>query len=292
MKKYTLALLLVSPTTQVWADSVNNSFSTSISNIVDLSAKDLRERFKLKAEVFVTDSNGKLLKQDNVLSYWKFGKTGDLIANWNYSSTDAKFNVRLIWKLAADATINYEIEQFDSMKRKEGTREVILGKSLKKDKGVLKNFSNIVWVAQELKNKKVILRLTPELDENDSFISMQEFPLSLNNAIIYDNKGQVWGREIDIESRYIGITTHRGRVALSFFPFKGAKEIGIVRGSQIVIEAPKDDKIYIQTNTPILNSKKSAKIYGFVDYKKRTDRIHSVQSSSSGEEKEFLSRLD
>lgn len=79
---------------------------------------------------------------------------------------------------------------------------------------------------------------------------------------------------------------------MSYAPFKGAKEIGFVKGSELTINVSRDLKIFVRSEAPILTTNKPAKIYGFVNKQKKSDRVNSVYSSTSSEEKEFLEHID
>lgn len=275
------------------AQSMNNDFGRSDAKGEHISAQDLRSRFELYGKVYVTDAKGKLLFQGNEERMWKFGKSGDLVSNWSYQEPNIKdIAIRHTWTILDDGTIMAHIQQFESMKRKEQSREVETGKLIREEKIEVKDFAPINWIVRADSKSRVVVRLLPELGEKADYIQIESLPVSLNNPVVFDSKGRLWAQHDGLEGRYISMKTHLGQFAISYFPFKGAKEVGFVNGSEVTINMNGDHKLYIRSDKPILTTNKPAKIYGIVDESKKSERTNSIYASSSSKEKEFLENLD
>lgn len=275
------------------AQSTSNDFGRSDSKEEALTAKDIRTQFELGGKIFVTDGKGKLLYQGNEVRMWKFGTTGDLVSNWSFQSPGIKdVAIKHTWTLSDDGKLIAHIQQFDSMKRKGKGREVETGKLIREEKIEVKDFAPINWVAYADQKERVIVRLTPDLGDKADFIQIDTLPMTLNNPVVFDSKGRLWAQGRDLEGRYLAMKTHLGQFAISYVPFKGAKEIGYVRGSEMTINAGKDLKLFVRSEAPILTTSKPAKIYGFVNEGKKSERVNSVYSSASSGEKEFLENIE
>lgn len=278
---------------QAYAQSMSNDFGRSDSKEEVLSAKELRGRFELRGKVYVTDSKGQLLYQGNEERLWKFGSTGDLVSNWSYQAPNIKnIAIKHTWTISDDGKLTAYVQQFESMKRKEKSHEVETGKLVREEKIEIKDFAPITWVVHSDSKQRVVVRLLPELGEKIDFIQVDKLPITINNPVVFDSKGRMWAQSHSLEGRYISMKTHLGQLSVSYFPFKGAKEIGYVKGSEMTINADKDLKLYVRSDLPILTTSKPAKIYGIVDQSKKSERSNSVYSSSSSQEKEFLESIE
>jgi hypothetical protein len=118
------------------------------------------------------------------------------------------------------------------MKRKGNSREVEYSKKIKEESFDLSNFSSLNWLVQEDKEKKIFVRLTPRMIEEEESLKLSNLPLSLRDPVIFDNNGKLWGNTQSLEGQYLSIKTHAGKIALSFSPFKGSEEIGIASGKK------------------------------------------------------------
>ena len=272
MNKIITALMMLVIALNVNAQSMNNDFSNSDSKEEVLSANDLRSRFELIGKVFVTDAKGQLMYQGNETRMWKFGSTGDLVSNWSYKAPGIyEIAIKHTWTINSDGKLIAHIQQFESMKRKEKSREVATGKIIRDENIEVKDFAPINWVAYSDSKQKVIVRFSPELGNKIDYIEVETLPMTINNPVVFDSIGRLWaqlGRSL--EGRYISMKTHLGQFSVSYVKFRGAKEIGYVKGSEMVINAEKDLKLYIRSDSPILATSKPAKIYGIVDQNKKS----------------------
>ncbi|MBY0386349.1 hypothetical protein K2X05_14430, partial [bacterium] len=171
--------------------------------------------------------------------------------------------------------------------------EVNLGKLLKEEKKELKDFSAVTWEAFADSKQKIIIRFTPEIASAIEFTTISALPISLENLVLFDNKGQLWAQgSRTSEGRYIGLRTHMGQIAISFSPFKGAKELGFVQGNQITLNIGDDQSVFLRSTRPILSIDKATKIYGIYDKNKKTKKVSSVYSFNSQEESIFQEQLN
>lgn len=275
------------------AASNSNDFSESRSEITHLTAKQLRERFVLEGEIFVSNADGVLLYKASESRMWRFGKTGDLTSNWSYKSNNIPYvGLRHEWSIGKDGAITASLKQYDKISRVPRNRDVTFGKLLQKKDITVKNFEPVTVVLHKDSKQTVVARLTPRLDEVERLVDVKGLPISLRSPVVYDSKGQVWAQGLDLEGRFVAMTTHKGRFAVSFEPFDGAKEIGSVSGNEIKINHKKDLTLFVRSEAPIITTQQPAKLYGRVDLDKRTHKINSVGSSSSGDEENFLKHLD
>lgn len=160
-----------------------------------MTAKDIPNRFELNGKIFVTDGKGKLLYQGNEVRLLKFGTTGDLVSNWFSQSPVIKdIAIKHTMTLSDDGKLMTHIQQFDCMKRRGETREIETGKLIREEKIEVKDFAPVSWVAYSDSKERVIVRLTPDLGDKTDFIQIDTLPLTLNNPVVFDSKGRLWGQ--------------------------------------------------------------------------------------------------
>jgi len=285
-----LSLLLVSI---CQAQSENTSIGRTDRRFEAISAADLRERFVLNEEIFVTDKDGRLLDQSHEQRTWKFGKKGDLVANWSFQSPDIKeLALGQTWSIADDGKITAHIQQFSSLKRGQKEGQVILGQLLREEKIEVKDFAPINWLAYADDKQRVTVRLTPHLAEKKELLQIDGLPITLENLLIYDNQGKVWAQGGSVDGRFITLKTHMGWLALSYSKFSGASELGTAANDEIILHPNSSLTIYVRSQNPVLIGKTPAKVYGLIDLNKKSDRTGSLSMSSSNEEKHFVKSMD
>ena len=284
--------MLIMTAIKTQAQSKNNDFGVTDSKKSILTSEEIRNQFQLNGKVFITDGNGKLLYQGKELRIWEFGSKGDLVSNWSFKSPGIQaIAMTHTWTIKNDGKIFAHIKQYDSMERGKDRSEVITGKLLREEVIEVKDFQPINWIAFADSNQRVIVRLTPNLIEKSDYIKADAFPISLKNPVAFDSKGQFWAQAPSLEGRYVSMKTHLGQFAISYVPFKNAKEIGFVDGSQMTINVNKNLKLFVRSEAPIITTNRPVRIYGVVDQKKKSERVNSVYSSASSEEKEFTKEL-
>jgi hypothetical protein len=291
MRNLLILLIVMTATT---ANAQSNDFSDLTKKMPAITTDFLQRNFELVGEVFVTDANGKLLSPTAETRTWKFSKKREIISNFSFQAVDLKqLAFHHEWTLQADGRITGKIKQYDSMTstpRLHQETEIKYGKLIKEEDVEIKDFNSISWVAIQDGQRRVVVRFLPRLTEDETAIDIDSVPVTLEEPVIYDKKGRVWGSTGSLEGKYVAFTTHIGRVALSFFPFKGAKLIGSARGSQIALKDLDGTEIFIRSKQAITSSGKPLNVYGWVDAKK-TEGPYSVISNSSSKEKSFLEEV-
>ena len=295
LTKIALAALLLSTSS---AHAESNDFGRTDTKLKAMTAQDLRKSFELIGEVFIVDpKNGRLLHPTAETRLWRFGKKNEIVSNFSFQSPDIKpIALAHKWEIKDDGRILGHIKQFESMeppKGASGKAEVKTGKLIKEQNVEIKDFGPVSWVAQEDGKIRVVVRFLPKLQEAHEPIQADGgMPITLRSPLVFDSKGRLWARGSNIEGKYLAMKTHLGMVALSYLPFKGAKPIGTIQGSQINLDDGSGTEVTIRSEQPILASNRPAAIYGFIDVKRKTAHPGSVGHSSSSGEKEFLDAMD
>ena len=270
----------------------SNDFGSSNTKLKDLTTTDLQKTFELVGEVFVVSPDGKLMHPTAETRIWKFSPRGEIVSNFTFEAPDLKpIALSHKWVLHDDGRMTGHIQQFESMTRTERPLKdsvVKRGQLLREQDVELKDFSPVIWVAESDAKKRVIVRFLPRLAEKSDAFEIGNYPVTLHNPVIFDNKGHLWTRGNDLEGKYVSMKTHLGRFAISYFPFQGAKPIGTAVGSRIVLDAGSGLELSIQSEQPILAAHQPLKVYGIVDLEKRSEGPKSVYSFSSNTEKGLL----
>ncbi len=293
--KYLLLLLTFTLVTFCYGQSVSNDFTRTDTVAKKIEGKEIRESLEVQGSIYHFDKSGKkIIGKENEERIWKFGREGNLLSNWKFDGVNGNFAIRHEWTINPDGSLTVHLQQFDTMKRKDGTsREIVTGKLLKEDTIQVVNLSQIQWTVLESSSEKMTVLLTPSLNLHYSeLMDVTKLPVILKDPILSDSKGRVWGNAHSVEAAYVAFTTHLGQVALSYYPFAGAKQIGYANGNTISLELDNATTLTIKSANAMIGSEKRAKIYGILDLKKKSDRLTSVGVSASSEEKEFLAHLD
>lgn len=291
MKRILVLSLLVAPLALA---NNSNSISRTESDKRPLTAEQVRDRLRLKGEVFVTDASGeKILFSAGEERDWKIGKKGTLLSNWDYEWKNVgKFSVAHEWSVSDDGKIHVAFREYESMKPKGGdSRDMVYGKLLREEKVVLKGFSPLTFSFAGQKNTLLNIRLTPTLEAEDEVLDLKGVPLMLRGASVFDDKGRLWAASVDAGSRFTAFTMLHGQIALSYEKFPGAKEFGYVEGNRVVVKAEDGTKITFNNSFPLLDTGKRALLYGFVRSDKKTDDVNSVRQSDSSRIEAFLKHL-
>jgi|GEM_PF-2239803 len=254
-----------------------------------LTQKDLRERLTIQAEVYVTSSDGSQLIHDRQESrVWSLNGKNKFESVWiSNSDVFGKFAIKQNWKLNEDNQLIATIEQFEVKKAttKDGTPT--LGKIIKDYTFYIRNFSPVDLTLNEFNNKRTIVVLTPVLHKKDKPYSINNFQLKAKKAIIADSKGKVWAQDLTFSGKYVSLKTHEGTLALSFFPFNGAKEVGVAEDGHISLSIGQKYRVNIVSSLPFTPTGNKITVYGAVNFKKRSKKIRSVHIQSSSDEKNF-----
>lgn len=290
MTKFVLIGLLAAQ----FANASSNDFSTSDSTKKPIPLQKMRYQIEIKGELLVFDKTGRrlLYKGDEGRSWW-FGDNKPIVSNWSYRQKGLPtIAIRHEWELDSDGQLAVKIKQFDSMERG-GGEEPTFGKLVKEQDFKLENFSSITWVVAQDDSKRVVAKFEPILWTSEEPSEVGRLPINSSRMTIYDNKGNLWASRLDNsdgKNVYFGATTHMGTFYISYVPFKGAKEIGLAEKNRIKLE-DNGIKLNIESAEPFLPKGTSAKVYGLFDLNRRTERINSVRSYGSDDEKNFYQHI-
>jgi hypothetical protein len=288
---FKLIIILIMLINMSFAKDKTNDFFEPITEVNQISPSELLYSFYLKGEVFILSPDGeKLLSPLPTSSEWMFnGKIGEpLESNWVVRLKNLTMAINHKWIVQEDGKILVEIKYYDDIKRKgPSSDDLNYGKLIKEEKFILKDFSPLNLEFPD-KNQKIVARLTPNLWNSDSPINIENLPLNIKNAVLYDGQGRVWAKEINIPdaAKYLGITTHLGTIRLSYQPFKNAKIIGTAKYGRIRI-SDGDTKLVLQSEEPYLAKGIKANIYGIIQKNIKTESISSVRTFTSDKEEKF-----
>lgn len=291
--KNIFALILILVGTSAWSkEEASNDFGRSDSEIKALNNNDLSYRLHISGEIFIVNSEGdKLIDIANESRNWQFSGSADkpLESNWSFQQKGLPaVALKQKWTIEKDGKISVEIEQYDQIERGKGS-EIKYGNLIKKEKLTVKNFAPIDWTIPA-DNKKLIVRLTPGIWQNNDPVDISTLPISGRNIAIFDRtNGKLWADKVtaDHPSIYFGVTTHEGSLFLSFTSFPGAKVIGEAQGVRMKIRNGRN-QIILQSETPFLPTDVRANVYGVVKSEIKSGRLNSLRSYSSDKQEEFL----
>lgn len=257
-----------------------------------LTADEVRSRLEVSGEVFILDASGKkLLGVGATKNTWRGTGKAPLESNWGNASNEyGKIYLHHVWTVKPDGTISVLIEEYA---RQEEDEKHTMKDLLKKSELTLESFAPITWKVLNNKEKNVFVRLTPSLREKRDAVDIGELPVAGRNVIVSDNKGYLWsdGDGSSFDGLFVGISTHRGTVALSFKPFEGAAAVGEAQNDQIVLVFPNDLKVKLRSDTSFVPDTVAAKVYGIYLPEKKTHHPHSTHLYTSNTADKLLDRM-
>jgi len=267
-----------------------------------MSVKSIKDRFEVHGDIFYFDrENGKLVDKGSQTRLWKSvdGSKDKLTRVESYwgtgSSQQGEIALHHLWTIREDGTIRVLIEEYGDtieVKGSDGERDYKMVNLLKKDEVDLKDFAPVHWVSVRPGAKsKVVIRLTPDLSNSEEPKPLDSIPIAATDLLITDNEGSLWADHLNIDGKYVGFTTHRGSIFLSFYPFKGAQVIGFAAGSKIELGLGNKRIVTLTSSTPFVPETVRAMIYGIHRPNQKTARLQSVRSKSSSTEERFPESL-
>jgi hypothetical protein len=254
----------------------------------------LRARFRVRGEVFVLDSSGKrLLERGGEWRDWEpRDKSGKLESRWSGESDGGPpLAIHHLWQIQDDGTIKVTIEQYAkvvSHGRDEGPEFQDL---VRREEMVLENFAPITWVVRSDKEKRMVLRFTPSIDPDEGSKALTALPISGSDITVSDDLGNVWSTHLTIEDLYFGLVTHRGTIFISYYPFKGSKELGWAKDRRMELRLTPKLAVTLHSETAFLPAGVKAKVYGVYQEGRRTAKIHSEHLMGSSREEDFLEKI-
>lgn len=293
MKISILLFVAMISSAAIAARDQSNDFSYSNSKLDKLSPEKLRYKFEIVGEVLVFDKSGtQLISQVPERRSWNFGSNQPITGNWNYKAKDLpEVAIYHEWDVNKEGQLTAKIIQYDKMSRESG--EVKNEKLLNEKTVTIENFDSINWIVEQTDQRRVVAKFSPRLWSSAESQNLGAVAINGRDITIYDNKGDLWASDIDNtdgDNVYFGVTTHRGSVFLSYLPFKGSKEIGTANSKGIKLQDG-NLKLKIKNIDPFLPSGVTAKVYGYTDLSRRTDKPFSVRSYGSNKEENFLKHI-
>lgn len=254
-----------------------------------LTAKEIRSRLEIKGDVFIVDNSGKRLEfAPSHGSIWtsNSGK-GVIESNWGSTWKFGHVYLHHVWTVNPDATISVVIEEYGRE-----DENGIFSDLLKKSELTVENFAPITWKVLNGSHKGLIVRLTPDLKEVVAPKVVADLPVAARKITISDNRGYLWTEGGDFNDPYVGITTHRGTLALSYKPFKGAQEIGQALDNEIRLDLPDGLKVKIRSDSAFVPPTVAAKVYGIFLPDVQASGPRSTHTFTSSTEDSFLKHLE
>ena len=291
MKMKILIILILTLTTSCsFADSTSNDFGTHSGEVKKLSIKELRKQLEITGHVYLLNEDGDILySEGREEREWKFGRTGDIISHWSFSSDAIELiALKHVWSIDKKGRIQVHIQQYSDMKQDRKRGKTILGKLIKERKMTVSNFEPITWKVTDSKNQIIAVRFTPKLKNTEESQTIGKLPISAKNMIVADNRGFVWTHDASFSGEYVSLKTTQGTLYMSYQKFKGAREIGFANGNKMRIDIGKKHYLRLVSTSPLLPYGTKAKVFGKVDLN-RKGKSGSTHITSSSEEKDFLS---
>lgn len=256
----------------------------AVSVFTSYATANLLSRLYITEEIFILDKSGtKLIKTIGGFRELRASEGKEKIDSFRYTSGNKDFNkivLHQVWEPQKDGSLKVLIEQYDDyrwvadprFKGKKVDIKISRGVDLiKKEERVLKNFESISFVSAKNKDKRVVIRLTPHIDDEKTPKDLSHLPISSKHITLIDNARNVLIDDFGVNGKYIGIKTHaHGALLFSFYPFKDAKEIGFAYGNKIEIKTEKNKHVTFVSQTPFLPHDVRAIIYGI--YKKTSGK--------------------
>ncbi len=251
----------------------------------DLSAEDIRDRYQLNADVYAVDGK-RIISGPEVTNYWRPDReTGIIKGDWSSDSGDfgdRNFQIRYHFQVLDDNSMQAVIEEYGS--QTPGQKGPEFKDLLRKKEFTLNNLEPIVWKIQNARGKNLVVRFYLSLREVSKPISMDNLPVAGTGISVSDNAGFLWAEGVEFSGRYVGMTSHRGTVALSYVPFAGAKEMGESEGNQISIKVNKNFQIKLKSTTSFLPSGVTAKVYAVYMPDKKSKGFNSLHTFTTNKE--------
>lgn len=259
----------------------------------EIPVSKLRYQIEIKGYVYVFDKAGTgVLYRSGEYRSWKFGGDKPIDSTWTYQRDGFPLvAIKHIWDVDGDRRLTLKLQQFEAREAADG--DVKLGKLIREQSKVIENMESVSWVAAETATQKLVMKFEPILWTDDGAEDIGKLGINSGRLTVFDNKGQLWATRVDVSEGnnvYLGLTTHRGSVFMSYLPFRGSRLLGVARRNTIRLddETLGDLKLNVESQTWFVPEGVVANVYGIVDLGKKTAKFNSVKSHGTDDEARFL----
>ncbi len=291
---FLVATLISISTLALEGDSFDNSDSERTPKV--LSVESLGWQLQVQGEITAFSLDGtRLLYKNNENAEWNFNGSKNGMHNvWTFKQAGLPdLYLAHEWQLSETGVLSVKLTQYESMKR-QGTNSYQPGKVIREASHIIKDMMPITWEYFRDRDKKVVVRFSPHVWPEELPEDLGTAAINGRNMVIYDGKGRVWAKRLkntNEVNNFFGVETYLGSLFISSQPFPGAKEIGEVKRGLIQIQGADGARIFIQSETSFVAEGVKGKIYGFVDYNRKTENRSRVRSYGTGTVHSFLKRI-
>lgn len=249
-----------------------------------INNESFRARFFLKGELFVVDGSGKkLLAPTTDLREWRAGmKSNKIDAFWKTKAKGIRdIALHFVCEIHDDNSLTLTLKQYDSIENSHSnSKKANFGKLLREQTVELENFEPVSWVAESNESQRVILRFTPSLESVRENMTLDKLTIGGDRGsfLVTDNQGYLWGENVRFGGVLSGMRSHRGAFVISYYPFKGAKELGFATGKMIELNLTDSLKVKIRNDSDLIPGEMRAKVYGKYIPSIKSESVNSVYS--------------
>lgn len=260
-----------------------------------ISNKTFRQKLSIKGELFVMDASGKKLQSPTPdIREWRAGsKSNRIEAVWKTTAKGIR-DIAVIMEcdIRDDNSISMTLKQYESIQGHYGKLGKI-GKLINEQKIDVENFAGVSYVAENGPNHRVVLRFTPTMEAGREETTIDKISIGGDTGtfIVSDNQGYLWADNVRFGGVISGLSTHRGAVVFSFYPFKGAKEMGTAVGNKIELGLTDTLKLTIRNNEALVPGGSRIKVYAKYVPKFKMDSPNSVFSWGQNKEDQLPKEL-
>lgn len=256
--------------------------TTTAASTKELSAQDIRDRYQLNADVYTVDGR-RIISGPEATNYWRPDRESGVIkGDWSSDSGSRNFQIRYHFQVLNDNSVRAVIEEYEN--QHPGQKGPEFNDLLSKKEFTLADLEPIVWKIRNSKGKNLVVRFYLSLREISKPISVNSLPVAGTEISVSDTAGYLWAEGVEFSGRYVGLTSHRGTLALSYVPFAGAKEMGEAEGSQISLKVDKDFRVRLKSATSFLPSGVTAKVYAVYMPDKKSKGFNSLHTFTTNKE--------
>jgi hypothetical protein len=248
----------------------------------ELSVQDIRDRYQLNADVYTVHGK-RIISGPEVTNYWQPDReTGIIKGDWSSDSNERKFALRYHFQVTNERSIQAVIKEYSSQTSTPDGPE--FKNLLEKKEYTLTNLEPIVWKIKNDKGQNLIVRFFVSMRDVTQPISVDSLPVAGNGISVSDNAGFLWAEGVEFNGKYVGLTSHRGTLVLSYVPFADAKELGVAEGNKISIKIDKKFHVSLNGATSFLPAGVTAKVYAAYLPEKKSKSFNSLRTFTSSKE--------